>query len=162
MNETAQPGSELAVQLERTFRLLGKRIYRPSFRRASTDRPGLDNSGVLLLAALEGQVELRPSDIAAALELDQSTVSRQLRQLEDLGLVLRRPDDVDGRVSRMSLTASGRESLALVRTARAAMLDEVFDDWPEDERRHLLILLDRLLAGLAALPHNTTNRESRR
>ncbi len=90
-----------------------------------------------------------------AVELHLSTVSRQLRQLEGLGLVSRRPDGDDGRACRISLTAQGRESLALVRASRAVMLDEVFRGWPEDDRRDLLRLLDRLLAGLAVLPATT-------
>ena len=105
-----------------------------------------------LLATLEEHADARPSDVAAALELDLSTVSRQLHHLEQLGLVSRRRDGDDGRASRISLTAQGRESVQFVRAHRASTLDEVFHDWPDDERHQLLTLLDRLLTGLAALP----------
>jgi DNA-binding MarR family transcriptional regulator len=146
------PGSDLAVQLEQAFRLLGKRIYLPSVRQMRAVNPGLDKASIPLLATLGEQDDVRPSDVAAAAELDPSTVSRQLHQLERLGLVSRRPDGGDGRASRISLTVQGRDSLALVRASRAAMLDTVFRGWPDEDRRHLLRLLDRLLVGLAALP----------
>jgi DNA-binding MarR family transcriptional regulator len=148
-------GSELAARLERTFQLLGRRIYLPSLRHLRATNPGLDKASVPLLGALEDQADARPSDLAVALELDLSTVSRQLHQLEQLGLVSRRPDGDDGRASRISLTPAGSESLAFVRASRAATLDEVFRDWPEGEREQLLALLDRLLLGLNALPGPT-------
>jgi len=149
---TERGGSRLATHLEMTFRLLGKRIYGPGGRRASSIRPGLENAGVSLLATLEAEDGLRPSDIATSLELDQSTVSRQLRQLEALGLVSRRSDDDDGRASRIHLTSDGRSSLGAVRSARAAMLDDVFAAWPQADRERLIELLDRLLDNLATLP----------
>jgi DNA-binding MarR family transcriptional regulator len=150
------PGSDLAARLESAFRLLGKRIYLASARQLGTVNPGLDKASIPLLATLEERHDMRPSDVAVAVELHLSTVSRQLRQLERLGLVTRRPDGDDGRACRISLTARGRESLSLVRTSRAAMLDEVFRGWPDADKHHLLRLLDRLLAGLAAPPGVTS------
>jgi DNA-binding MarR family transcriptional regulator len=152
MDEPDNGRSELATRLEHTFQLLHKRIYLPSVRHLRMKNPGLDKASVPLLATLDEHGDVRPSDAAAALELDLSTVSRQLHQLEQLGLVTRRRDGADGRASRISLTEQGRQSLAFVKASRAATLDAVFGDWPEDERRQLLNLLDRLLAGLAALP----------
>jgi DNA-binding MarR family transcriptional regulator len=151
---SALPESELAGQLERTFRLLGKRIYRTGTRRTSDGGPDVDKASIPLLAILEDQGELRPSDIAAALELDQSTVSRQLHQLEKLGLVARRPDSGDGRVSHIRLTEAGRGSQAAARAARARMLDAVFAEWSEGDRRQLNTLLERLRNDLAALPNS--------
>jgi DNA-binding MarR family transcriptional regulator len=145
-------GVDLAARLELTFQLLGKRIYLPSVRHLRATNPGLDKASVPLLAALIDRADVRPSDLAVALELDLSTVSRQLHHLEQLGLVTRRPDGDDGRASRISLTPQGRDNLEFVRANRAATLDEVFRDWPADERQHLLTLLDRLLTGLTALP----------
>jgi DNA-binding MarR family transcriptional regulator len=144
--------ADLASRLELTFRLLGKRIYLPTLRHLRAVSPGLDRASVPLLSALEERGECRPSDIAAMVELDLSTVSRQLRQLEQLGLVSRRPDSDDRRAFRITLTPEGHDRLMSVRASRADMLDAVFSDWPDDERRSLQELLDRLLAGLAALP----------
>ena len=43
--------------------------------------------------------------------MDQTTVSRNLDRLESSGFLDRNPDDVDARISRLSLTASGRRAL---------------------------------------------------
>lgn len=148
-------GSDLAARLEHTVRLLGKRIYLASPGQLRGICPGLDKASLPLLAALEERDDARPSDVASAVELDLSTVSRHLRHLGQLGLVSRRPDGEDGRACRISLTARGRDSLSMVRASRTAMLDEVFRSWPDAERLQMQRLLDRLLAGLAALPAAT-------
>jgi DNA-binding MarR family transcriptional regulator len=145
------PG-DLPEHLEKAFRLLGTRIFATSMRELRTAHPGLDRAGVTLLGALDAAADARPSDIAVTVGLDLSTVSRQIRQLEQLGLLSRRPDGTDGRASRLSLTDRGRHSLALVRARRAEMLGQVFGDWPDAERHEFLRLLNRLLDGLSALP----------
>jgi DNA-binding MarR family transcriptional regulator len=142
--------SELVVQLESTFRMLGKRIYIPSMRRLRALHPTLDKVSFPLLAALQGSDGLRPSDLATAVDLDLSTVSRHLTQLEQFGLVSRRPDGDDRRASRISLTAAGRESLQTVLATRAQLLDDALEHWSEPDRAQLLSLLTRLLTGVAS------------
>jgi DNA-binding MarR family transcriptional regulator len=149
---TAGDVADLPERLEKAFRLLGTRIFATSMRELRAVHPGLDRAGVTLLAALDAAADARPSDVAVTVGLDLSTVSRQIRQLEQLGLLSRRPDGADGRASRLSLTARGRDSLAMVRARRAEMLGEVFADWPDAERHEFLRLLDRLLDGLSTLP----------
>jgi TRAP-type C4-dicarboxylate transport system substrate-binding protein/DNA-binding HxlR family transcriptional regulator len=61
---------------------------------------------LLLLAADEGG--LRPSDIAADLRLDGSSLSGHLDKLEAADLVERRPDADDRRVIRVHATTAGR------------------------------------------------------
>jgi len=65
---------------------------------------------LLLLAAAEGGA--RPSDLAAALRLDGSSLSGHLDKLEDAGLAQRRPDPSDKRVIRVHPTARTRALLA--------------------------------------------------
>jgi DNA-binding MarR family transcriptional regulator len=152
--------ADLPERLEKAFRLLGTRIFASSMRELRTVHPGLDRAGVTLLGALDATADARPSDIAVTVGLDLSTVSRQIRQLEQLGLLSRRPDGADRRASRLRLTARGRDSLATVRARRAEMLGEVFGDWPGAERQEFLRLLNRLLDGLSVLPCPPPSKES--
>lgn len=138
---------DLVGRLELAFRLLGKRVYFPSLRTLH----GVDKASFPLLAFLEEHGQARPSDAATALELDLSTVSRQVRHLEALGLLHRRPDDVDGRACQVSLTEQGRTGLGVVRATRNHLLDAVLVDWPDTDRADLLRLLDRLLTGVRDL-----------
>ena len=146
---------DLVRRLELAFRLLGKRIYLPGLRAlrpGTTGAAGVDKASYPLLTLLEEHDEIRPSDAAAALELDLSTVSRQVRHLEESGLVTRRPDEEDGRACRVRLTPEGRDGLSAVRRTRARLLDRALADWPATEREDLLRLLDRLLASLRDTP----------
>ena len=105
----------------------------------------------MLIAVLD-EGDARPSDLASALELDLSTVSRQVKHLEAAGLVVRRPDEVDGRACVLSLTDQGRDGLSAVRTTRAKLLDAVLTDWPDEDRADLLRLLERLVTDVHNLP----------
>ena len=138
---------DLVGRLELAFRLLGKRVYYPSLRTLH----GVDKASFPLLAFLEEHGQARPSDAATALELDLSTVSRQVRHLEQLGLLDRRPDHADGRACQVSLTEQGRTGLDVVRDTRNQLLDAVLSDWPDADRADLLRLLDRLLHGVRDL-----------
>lgn len=156
--ELAPAGSDLVLELELAFRLLGKRIYLPSLRSLRDAHGGVDKASFPLLTVLDEQDDRRPSDVAAMLELDISTVSRHINHLERVGLVNRRPDEDDGRACRISLTEKGRQSIAAVRLTRAQLLGAVFDGWPEHDRAELLRLLSRLLDGVQELPTSHLDR----
>ncbi|HEX6246281.1 MAG TPA: MarR family winged helix-turn-helix transcriptional regulator [Nocardioidaceae bacterium] len=118
-------------------------------RRMRQRMPGeeLDFGRILLLKALL-RGPLRLSALAAALELDASTVSRQVRHLEDQGLLERAPDPDDARASRIALSPEGRTRLEAGAERRRAFVSELLADWPHEDREHLRTLLNRLLDHL--------------
>jgi DNA-binding MarR family transcriptional regulator len=90
------------------------------------------------------------SEVARRLEVDLSNASRQLRALEDQGLVTRRVDPDDRRVARVAVTAAGRRVLD---RARAVALNDyavALDDWSTRDRAQLADLLDRFRTALLA------------
>lgn len=118
-------------------------------RRMRSRLPGeeLDFAAILLLKALVPG-PLRLSSLAAKLDVDASTVSRQVRHLEDRGLVERAGDPDDGRASRIALSAEGRVRLDAGGKRRRAFVAQLLDDWPADDREQLRLLLNRLLDDL--------------
>ena len=88
------------------------------------------------LATLEG---VRPQSMAAT-----------LGSLEQLGLLIRRPDPSDGRRQLVTLTETGRERDSGNRAARAEWLAGVLAERLTEEERQTVIaamsLLDRLVA----------------
>ncbi len=91
---------------------------------AALDRIGVhvgQDHVVHRLAIDEG---ITQSQLAEALCVDTSTVAKTLLRLERDGVVERRPDGADGRVSRVHLTAQGR-----------ALVEPVVDVWMAAERR---------------------------
>lgn len=102
---------------------------------------------------------LRSSDLAGAMNLDQSTVSRHVAHLESAGLVVRQPDPADGRAHLVQVTPEGREQAHTVITSRVHELERIVDDWPDSDRADFARLLARFSsefeAQLADAPHRT-------
>ena len=118
-------------------------------RRMRQRMPGeeLDFGTILLMKALL-RGPLRLTALAAAVELDASTVSRQVRHLEDRGLLERTGDPDDGRASRIALSAEGRTRLEAGAERRRAFVGRLVEDWPSEDRERLRLLLNRLLDEL--------------
>jgi DNA-binding MarR family transcriptional regulator len=87
---------------------------------------------------------LRLSELARCTRLDSSTVSRQVKNLEDLGYLERSGDPQDRRASRLRLTDQGRAVLDEAMRARAALVDSATADWPVQDRDQLTTLMTRL------------------
>lgn len=95
-----------------------------------------------------GESEPRLTDLAELLAVDLSTVSRQIRQLEESGLVRRGTDPEDGRAMALSLTDRGREVLGEFRMARRRRIAELVDGWSPRDRADLARLLTRLAEAI--------------
>ncbi|MET8718783.1 MarR family winged helix-turn-helix transcriptional regulator [Streptomyces misionensis] len=89
---------------------------------------------------------MRRVDLAEALGLTASGVTRALAPLERIGLVTREPDARDARVAYASLTGTGREQLSRMRATAEETADELFaaPAWDERDIPLLAGLLSRL------------------
>ena len=86
--------------------------------------------------------------LATALNLDASTVTRQITALESAGFVERRPDPIDRRSSAITLTPEGRRTMDGVERERRQGMEELVADWAEGERVALGRSLNRLNVSL--------------
>ncbi|MFC4120053.1 MarR family winged helix-turn-helix transcriptional regulator [Nonomuraea zeae] len=122
-------------------------------RRSGCDLPG---SELRLLEHFDVAEPMRVSDIAECLHIDMSTVSLQLRRLRADHLVERIPDPDDRRVTMVAITDAGRATVARVRSARRALLQEILSGaGPAELDRAADILLRvqaHMLAGMPARP----------
>ena len=100
------------------------------------------------ILALQGG---RLSDVAAGLKVAVPTVSRQVRQLEELGLVVRTQDPVDGRAVLLEVTEAGVDALQRMRLEWRKTVAEILEPWPEKDREILGELLERFVLELLAL-----------
>lgn len=132
------------VRLEREIGLLLRRARAISARLAAELHPDLEGAAYGLLALLEDAGPLRASDLVARLGLDKSTVSRQVAQLVELGLVDRTADPVDGRAQVLTPSAEGSVRLAEIRDVRRARWKTDLADWPAADVATLAELLSRL------------------
>jgi len=116
---------------------------------------GLERSAYPLLnqiLALQGQGGGgRLTDVAAGLGVAVPTVSRQVRQLEDLGLVVRTKDPIDGRAIILEVTETGLDALQRMRVEWRKTVAEILEPWPQKDREILGELLERFALELLAL-----------
>jgi DNA-binding MarR family transcriptional regulator len=104
------------------------------------------------ILALQGQGGGgRLTDVAAGLKVAVPTVSRQVRQLEDLGLVSRTQDPIDGRAISLEVTDAGLDALQRMRAEWQKTVAEILESWPQKDREILGELLDRFALELLAL-----------
>ena len=108
----------------------------------------LDFTSLPLLKALHFHGPMRVSALAAALDLDASTVSRHAKGLEDRGLLERTDDPDDGRASRVAVSEHGAACLEKGAAARRALIAEAISGWSDEDRETLRVLLHRLSLDL--------------
>jgi DNA-binding MarR family transcriptional regulator len=146
------PSEDRISQLDDELTRLLRRMRHPQVRRRLT--AGLDDPlergphSALVRVALDEPVRL--SDLAASLDLDVSTASRQVRTLLDAGLATRGDDPSDGRACRLSTTPAGRSRLAEMRSARRQALADVLAGWSAADVERLAELLSRFVDDLEA------------
>jgi DNA-binding MarR family transcriptional regulator len=119
-------------------------------RRATELKPhrALDRSAYVILRLLQAAGPLNVSALADRLNLDGSTVTRQVTALEKDGLVQRTPDPRDGRGTVIEPTGTGLAQVEAVRKARREAYDLVLEDWSESDRAALAAMLERLTGTL--------------
>ena len=88
-------------------------------------------------------------DMARMLHVAPPTVSKMLTTMEKTGLVERKPDEADQRLTRVYLTDAGRERGDEMGTAVGEYVNATFATLSERERRDLARLLEKLSARIS-------------
>jgi len=84
------------------------------------------------------------TSLAAALDLDPSTLSRTVDGLVKTGWVERTPDATDRRAKLVAITEAGEACLGVASAARERLLGQIFGALSQQDRATLLRLLDIL------------------
>jgi len=130
------------------------------FRRIITENaqrvsPGMLPGAYKIFTTIVRRGAVTQSALAESLQVDKGQLSRTVRELEQLGLVERRPDPEDGRSSILSPTPEGLERLDAARLPQEKRLVKALADWPIDDIENLRRLLRALTTGV--LPGATTS-----
>ena len=132
-------------RLKRTANLLDKVLAQ------AMEANGLNIGEFEVLAALVRHgppFETRPTELTRSLIITPGAVTARLAALERRGLIARRPDENDGRVQLVALTARG---LHLFEPAFEAVIEAcrgVLDEMDRDERARMHTSLRELLHSL--------------
>lgn len=143
----AQPkqgvADDLLVAIQRLGRLMGSRQV--STRIAEVADAEISQQGVQILRSLLRHGELPIAGVAAAAHMDISAVSRQLRPLEEAGLVARGTSAQDGRVALVALTDVGRTVAERIRKVGLRHLEASLQGWSNADKKQLALLMSKLV-----------------
>ena len=102
---------------------------------------GLHVGQEMLLAALQDNDGITQSELAEFLMIKPSTVTNTLKRMERAGIVTRKVDSDDQRITRVHVTEKGQHLNEAVREQWSRLEDESFNGFSMEER----VLLRRLL-----------------
>jgi DNA-binding MarR family transcriptional regulator len=108
----------------------------------------LDRAAYVILRRLQSDGPLNVSALADALNLDGSTVTRQLTTLEKDDLIERRRDPADGRGTVVEATPKGLAQVDAVAEARRVLYRQVLSDYSPADREELAATLERFNGAL--------------
>lgn len=111
---------------------------------AATVHPDLQPLGYQVLTSIATGKATSAGAIIERLQTDKSAVSRQVRQLEQLGLVESVPDPEDRRARVLVATDLAQERVALARSRYEGRIGERLRNWTAADLDHFA----DLLAGL--------------
>ncbi|MBK3637028.1 MarR family transcriptional regulator [Streptomyces sp. MBT97] len=143
-----EQGDREFLSLERELTVLLRRARANQGEMAREVHPDLESAAYGLLVRLEECGRQRATELAGYIGVGKATMSRQLRALEQLGLVAREPDPADGRAWLVDLTEEGRTRVSRVREARRERYVSHFSDWDRREVAELARLLGQLNRGM--------------
>lgn len=136
-------------RLDTELSMLWRRLRSMGVVLAREAEDGLEPAAYGLLGAIhDAHDDVRGGDLAERFGLDKSTVSRQIAQMEALGLLQRVPDPQDGRARLLRITDEGQDRIRRLRERRGRWLSSTLRDWPEEDVAQLVSLMSRLNASL--------------
>ncbi|MEV6978460.1 MarR family transcriptional regulator [Kitasatospora sp. NPDC093806] len=116
--------------------------------------PQLEGMAYSLLGYVEQAGPVRVTDVGLHFAVGKATISRQIRALEELGLLAREVDPLDRRSALVSLTEDGRRRFLVAQEARLGRVRELMADWPQEDVLRFAELLHRFndVVGEASAP----------
>lgn len=111
---------------------------------AGKARGTLERSAYLLLNLIDATGPMTARELADALQLEISTVTRQIAAMLRENVVERIPDPAGGLARKLRITPTGEAHLTTDRELYRTALAEVVTDWPDKECTDLYRLLRAL------------------
>ncbi len=137
-------------KIEQQMTVLLRRVQRIHLSTASGE-VHLERSAYGILCQLADEGPQRLGVLAGAFGLDPSTITRQVRALEDEGLAVRTPDATDRRASILDLSDEGRDALSRTREHRRGRLEAVMAGWSDQDRLDFGRLLEKFNTSVDSL-----------
>jgi DNA-binding MarR family transcriptional regulator len=131
------------IEVVETEMALLQRALERLARRADIHRD-LDRASYLVARTLEATGPISLKELAGRLGLDATTVTRQVAAMDSRGLVYRRSEPGDGRVSLVGLAPTGQRRMQAEQAARRERVQDLLAGWPKRDQVELGRLVGRL------------------
>ncbi|MGF1429124.1 MarR family winged helix-turn-helix transcriptional regulator [Kitasatospora sp. LaBMicrA B282] len=154
MTEEPMVGESIFRAVEREVTVLFRRGRARSAELSRLVHPQLEGLAYSLLAHLSEAGQVRVTDVGVHFGVGKATVSRQIKALEELGLVEREADPLDGRVSLVSLTEDGARRYRRAHELRIAAFRSMLAGWDPGDLEtfaELLARFNEMAAGAGRL-----------
>jgi len=123
------------------------RLHRRLMTQVLADH-GIHHGQAMCLRLLSANEGITQRDLAKALHVAPPTLTKMLHSMEKAGLVRRRDDADDARLTRVELTDAGRAEEKEMHAAAAEYVNGTIGTLPDDDRRELTRLLEELGAAI--------------
>lgn len=119
---------EVVAEFQAQMSMLFTRVRALWKESAARVNPELHPAGYKLLAYIAREGTANAHQLSECFEMDKSVVSRQVRMLEDLGLLRSQPAEHDGRLRVLTASSEACAALAEVRAAHAERMRAALDE----------------------------------
>jgi DNA-binding MarR family transcriptional regulator len=150
-------GDGVERALETLFRLNASRKVHA--RRAAAAGVVISQPGFVLLRRIQEDGPLSLGELARLTDMDPAATGRQIRQLEQDGLVERGPSSADGRVTYVRMTPEGDDVRRRISEVLDQHMEDVLHEWSKADRADLARLLSRLVDDLRSAHYRTVADE---
>lgn len=133
---------QLAHDLPFRLRTL-QALLRPDGQ-ALIDALGIEIGEVGVLSVIGQNPGISQNDVATAVVLKKSAVTKIVSGLEERGLVARQRVSQDRRVNALTLTTDGAALLDRIRAATRDLNDDLFEGIPDEKRLAFFDIIDKV------------------
>ncbi|MBG6237204.1 DNA-binding MarR family transcriptional regulator [Mycetocola sp. CAN_C7] len=141
---TASDAHTAIGDVEHEFGLIFNRVRGLMRDRAEQVHPDLQPLGYKVLTTLVRSGRLHAGAIGELLMTDKSTISRTVKQLEELGLVVREADPADGRATYLAASEDGARRVEWIRADGMERWRSRLGEWETADLTRLAELLAKL------------------
>lgn len=140
------PAEAALTAVEHQISVLWRRGRSVSHQLSREVHPDMEPAAYGLLSVIRRQGPIRLTELASCIGVGKPSVSRQIAFLENLGLVSKEADPLDGRAQSIRLTPEGEEKMHQVQDARREVFRERLGEWPVEELQTLATYIAKLNA----------------
>jgi DNA-binding MarR family transcriptional regulator len=141
--DSDQPRTAALKEVEQQMGAFTRRFREALQKAASAVDPSLPPFGFKLLRIIE-RGPISASAAADLLVVDRSVISRQVRQLEELGLVDTTTDQADGRKRILRLTELGAQRMSEASPTGPILVNQLLSTWTTEELTLFAAQIERL------------------